>query len=151
MRIIITGGTGLIGQSLTDALVNDGHEVIILSRNPKEATGTNDNVTYVKWDAQTSDGWLEWADGADAIVNLAGASIAGDGFLPTPWSEERKQLIINSRVQSGEAIVDAIRNVENKPKVLIQSSAIGYYGIHNDDVQLTEDSPAGNDFLGGCL
>lgn len=147
MRILITGGTGLIGQALTKALAYDGHQVIILSRNPKQTEPLKGDVVFQKWDAQTGDGWAHWADGADAIVNLAGASIAGDGLLPTRWSVERKRLLINSRVKAGEAVVDAIRQVDNKPKVVIQSSAVGYYGTHDFSVELTEESPAGDDFL----
>lgn len=147
MRVIITGGTGLIGQALTKALAYDGHQVIILSRHPKQTGPLKGDVVFQKWDAQTADGWAHWADGADAIVNLAGASVAGDGTLPTRWSVTRKRLIINSRVKSGQAVVDAVRQVDNKPKVVIQSSAVGYYGTHDFDVELTEESPAGNDFL----
>jgi nucleoside-diphosphate-sugar epimerase len=72
MRVVIAGGTGLIGQALAKDLVDRGHDVIVLSRNPEKATGLPDNVRLVKWDARTAGGWGCLVDGAGAIVNLAG-------------------------------------------------------------------------------
>ncbi len=147
MRIIVTGGTGLIGHQLVMDLANDGHEVVVLSRNPHQAGPMPATVSFAQWDAQTADGWGHLADGADAIVNLAGASIAGDGFLPAKWTRERKKLIVDSRVNAGKAVVEAVKQAQTPPKVLIQSSAVGYYGTHDYSVTITEDSPAGRDFL----
>jgi uncharacterized protein (TIGR01777 family) len=146
MRIIVTGGTGLIGQALSADLSKGGHKVIILTRNPRQHEATKDKIQHVKWDAQTSAGWGHLADGADAIVNLAGESLAGEGFLPTRWSVKRKQSILNSRVNAGNAVVEAVQQASNKPKVVIQASAVGYYGVHEDE-EITEASPPGNDFL----
>ncbi|MBZ0299839.1 MAG: TIGR01777 family oxidoreductase [Anaerolineae bacterium] len=153
MRVIITGGTGMIGSRLANDLAAEGHEVIVLSRSPALATGLSPRVRVEGWDAKTSRGWGPLADGADAIVNLAGASIAGDGFLPSRWTEERKRLIVDSRVNAGKAIVAAIEEAERKPAVVIQSSAIGYYGNHPNRVEITEDSPPGDDWLaqGVCI
>jgi hypothetical protein len=147
MRVIITGGTGLIGHALAMSLGNDGHEVIILSRNPQQAGPMPETVKFEQWDAETADGWGHLADGADAIVNLAGASLAGDHFLPTKWSQDRKRILKNSRVNSGKAIVAAVEAAEKKPGVVIQSSAVGYYGVHRMDVEIIEESPEGDDFL----
>jgi uncharacterized protein len=141
MRIIITGGTGLIGKPLSAALLNEGHEVIILSRNPAQRKGIPPGVRLERWDGQSADGWGTLADGAGAIINLAGEGIA-DGR----WSEERKQRILASRVNAGKAVVQAIAQAQQKPGVLIQASAVGYYGPRGDEI-ITEESAPGADFL----
>jgi uncharacterized protein (TIGR01777 family) len=148
MRVIITGGTGLIGRALAHSLAHDQHEVIILSRNPNRTSGLPAAARVVTWDARSAKGWGELADGADAIINLAGESIAGEGFPPSRWTAERKRSILDSRVNAGKAVLEAIKNASKKPAVLIQSSAVGYYGTYDDDRDVTEDSPAGTDFLG---
>lgn len=147
MRVIITGGTGLIGHALAMSLGKEGHEVDILSRNPRQAGAMPETINFHFWDAVTADGWGHLIEGADAIVNLAGANIAGDGFFPAKWTRERKDLILKSRVDAGKAIVEAVTAATKKPKVVIQGSAVGYYGTHPFNVELTEDAPAGNDFL----
>lgn len=146
MRVVITGGTGLIGAALTKSLANDGHEVIVLSRNPRQSEPLPATVTFAKWDGRSAEGWGKWVDGADAVVNLAGASIAGDGFLPSRWSVERKHNILHSRLNAGKAVLEAISSASKKPAVLIQSSAVGYYGSRGSE-EITEDAPAGKDFL----
>jgi uncharacterized protein len=145
MRIIITGGTGLIGRALTASLSADKHEVTLLSRRPDQPAGQPANVQMHRWDGKTSEGWGHLVDGADAVVNLAGESIGGTGFLPPRWTNALKQRIMESRRDAGAAVVEAVRAARNKPGVVIQASAIGFYGPHADEV-LTEDSPAGNDF-----
>ncbi len=140
MRVIITGGAGLIGNALTKSLTADGHEVIILTRSARRAS-PNELVRFALWDAASADGWGHLADGADAIVNLAGEGIA-DGR----WSEARKQRIYASRVSAGKAVMQALRQATAKPKTLVQSSAVGYYGSRHDEL-LTEASAPGADFL----
>jgi hypothetical protein len=146
MRVVITGGTGLIGQRLVKSLAEDGHQVVILSRNPHQDGPLPATVSFAKWDAKTAEGWAQQVDDADAIVNLAGESIAGDGFLPARWTPDRKRAIVNSRVNAGKALIEAMRKAVNKPAVLIQSSAVGYYGPRKAE-EITEDTPAGKDFL----
>lgn len=141
MRVIITGGTGLIGKALCTALVNDQHSVIALSRNPDKYRGSLRSVRLEQWDGKTAAGWGALVDGADAIINLAGEGIA-DGR----WSKERKKSIRESRINAGLAVMDAINQATNKPKVLLQSSAVGYYGPHGDEL-VTEETAMGNDFL----
>ena len=141
-NVIITGGTGLIGQALSKSLVDDGYEVTVLSRNPSGKTVPG-GVNITKWDAKTADGWGELADGAYAIVNLAGANIA-DGLF-RPWNDKRKELILSSRLNAGQAVVSAVREAKNKPQVVLQASAVGYYGDRRADI-LTENSRAGSDF-----
>lgn len=148
MRVIITGGTGLIGKKIAEAIVKDGHEVVILTRNPEKAKALPSGTRAVKWDGQTGDGWVNEADGAGVIINLAGESIVGNGLLPSRWTSARKHKILESRVNAGKAIADAITRAPSKPNVVVQASAVGYYGAQPDmTVPLTEASPAGSDFL----
>lgn len=146
MRVIISGGSGLIGRALTDSLAGDGHEVIILSRSPQRVTNLPKGVWAKKWDGRTAEGWGELVDGAGAIVNLAGANLLGDGLIPQRWTKARKRIIADSRIQAGQAIVAAIEAAKSKPGVVIQSSAVGYYGVQQDQ-KITEEDPAGNDYL----
>lgn len=147
MKIIISGGTGLIGSLLVKEMAADGHELIVLSRSPQKYTDMfGENVQLVQWDGQSSGEWAAHMDGADAVVNLAGESISGSNFLPDRWTAKKKQRILDSRIAAGHALVKAVEAAESKPKVLIQSSAIGHYG-HTGDTVITESSPAGEDFL----
>ena len=146
MRVLITGGSGLIGRALTHNLTTDGHEVLILSRNPERVSGLPAGARAVAWDTRTADGWGTLADGADALVNLAGANLAGESFFPSRWTTERKRLLRDSRVNAGRAIVQAVEQASRKPGVIIQASGIGYYGALGDEI-VTEDTPAGPGFL----
>ncbi|MCO6452290.1 MAG: TIGR01777 family oxidoreductase [Caldilineales bacterium] len=149
MRIIITGGSGLIGSRLTAELNKAGYEVIVLSRNPeKKASELAAGTECVGWDCKTTEGWGHLADGAFAIINLAGESIAGEGTIPSRWNDERKQRIVESRIQAGLAVVDAVQAATEKPKLVIQASAVGYYGQVQEDTVFTEESEPANDFLG---
>ncbi len=103
MRIIVTGGTGLIGRPLSQALVGDGHEVIVLTRTPAKVTNMPAGVKLQQWDGVSAQGWGEQVDGAGAIINLAGEGIA-DGR----WSTARKKSIRESRLTAGKAIMAAI-------------------------------------------
>lgn len=141
MRVIITGGTGLIGRALAANLAFELYEVIVLTRHPERVTRLPQGVQAVGWDGRTAAGWGGLADGADAIVNLAGESIAA-GW----WTEARKRRIRESRVNAGRAVVEAVKAATRKPSVLIQASAVGYYGPHGDEA-VTETTPFGNDFL----
>ena len=146
MRILITGGTGLIGRALIDFLLPAGHELIVLSRTPERAA-LPAGVTLARWDGRSSEGWAQWMDGADAVINLAGESIAGAGPVPARWTPARKQRILQSRLDATQAVVSAIEQAANRPQVLVQGSAVGFYGPHNDDTPLDESAPAGSDFL----
>lgn len=146
MLVIVAGGTGLIGRQLTKELARNGHEVIILSRNPHKVISVPKGVEVVAWDGVSSQGWGERVNEAQALVNLAGESVSGGGLFPNRLTDERKKRIRDSRVLSSKAMVEAIQAAEVKPKVLVQSSAIGYYGFHADE-KLNEDSPPGDDFF----
>lgn len=140
MRVIVTGGSGLIGRALVDSFMKDGHEVIVLSRNPDAVKNLPKGACGEKWDGKTVQGWGKFVNSADAIVNLAGATISKH------WSEERKHEIRESRVNAGKAIVEAVKAAEKKPRVVVQSSAVGYYGPRGAE-EIAEDSSAGSDFL----
>ncbi len=140
MRVIVTGGSGLIGRALVEHLAKDGHEVIVLSRNPDAVKNLPKGARAEKWDGKTTQGWDKFVDGADAIVNLAGATIS------ERWSDAHKQEIRESRVNAGKAIVQAVKAAEKKPRVVIQASAVGYYGPRGAE-EITEDSGPGGDFL----
>lgn len=135
--ILIGGGSGLIGTRLSQLLTEKGHTVWHLSRRPRE------DAPYrtFQWDA--GQGQIDQAavDGADYVINLAGAGIAD--WL---WTEKRKQLIIDSRVNTTRLLRDAIQRSAQAPRAFISSSAIGYYGNRGDDLLTEEDAP-GDGFL----
>jgi uncharacterized protein (TIGR01777 family) len=141
MRIIISGGSGAIGRALTESLATDGHDVIILSRSPERVKRLPKSARAELWDGQSASGWGHLVEGSQAIINLAGENLA-EGR----WTEERKRRIRQSRLKAGQAINEAIEAAQQKPAVVIQSSAVGYYGPHQDEM-VTEDTPAGDDFL----
>lgn len=144
MRVMILGGTGLIGRTLTDVLNKAGDEVIILSRYRQKTNSLSSGVQVIRWE----DGWQEWLEKVDAVVNLTGENIAGDRFFPQRWSAERRKQIVESRIKTGKALSDALKAAKHKPEVLVQSSAIGYYGS-SETQTFDESAPVGNDFLAG--
>ena len=141
-RIMITGGTGFIGKALSDTLFRNGYEVLVLSRSPAKARNLFHNqVKCVKWDGKTSTGWEEFAENAHAIVNLAGANLAG-GL----WTPKRKRVILASRLDAGKAIVQAVQHAKNPPRMVVQACGIGYYGSRGDEL-LDETASIGTGFL----
>ena len=144
MKVIITGGTGLIGSALARSLVSDGHEVVILTRSPQERPDSVPAAArLVGWDARTGEGWSDEVEDADAIVNLAGATLGPEGGL---WTRSRKKAILQSRTRATDAVVDALQRASRRPAVLIQGSGIDHYGAHDDEI-ITEKAPPGTGFL----
>jgi len=141
MHILITGGTGTIGRRLSQHLIKHGHKITVLSRQPYRPATLSSRVNFAQWNAKSANGWGHLVEEADAIVNLAGA-----GLADARWSAERKALLVSSRVNAGDGVSEAIASAENKPQVVIQSSAIGYYGTHQN-MAVTESGTAGDDFL----
>ena len=142
MRVIITGATGFIGKALCQELTEAGYEVVALSRNPE--TGTKilgEKVKVAQWDGKTAKGWGNLANGAYAVINLAGENISSGR-----WTEKRKKIILESRLNAGKAVVEAVKIAKEKPKVVIQASGIGYYGSHADEI-VDEDFPPGKGFM----
>ncbi|HTP12089.1 MAG TPA: TIGR01777 family oxidoreductase [Bacteroidota bacterium] len=141
MKIIVAGGTGFIGTPLITRLLRDGHAVTVLTRSPKKIVSSHNSLSAVQWDAKTQGGWVGVVDGADAIINLTGELIAGKR-----WTRRQKDVILASRVESTRALVTAIEHAQKKPSVLINNSAVGFYGdVPDGDV--SETAPAGTDFL----
>jgi uncharacterized protein (TIGR01777 family) len=145
--ILITGGTGLVGQELTRHLVQGGHKVIVLTRNPAKAKpekGLEHAVSYAAWDVGAGSIDMQAINSADAIVHLAGA-----GVMDKPWTEAYKQEIVNSRVESSKLLVKALSQMQHKVKVVVSASAIGWYGGDNARVSspFTEDDVPGKGFL----
>jgi uncharacterized protein (TIGR01777 family) len=140
MRVLIPGGSGMLGRRLAANLDVDGYEVVLLSRTPERVGVLPAGVRAVRWDGKTADGWGHLADGADAIINLAGESIAGGR-----WTAERRRAIVESRTHAGAAVVEAVKGATVKPKLVIQISGVGYYGPHGSQ-QLMETDRPGNDF-----
>ncbi len=142
MKILITGSSGLVGTALARALTRSGDTVCRLVR-PQSAAGEGAKEGFaVAWNPATRE--LGGAGvGADAVVNLAGASIA-DGR----WTTQRKALLRSSRIDTTRALVGALAKMNARPSVLVSASAIGYYGDRGDE-PLTEESKPGADFLAG--
>ena len=122
MRVIILGGSGFIGRALTQALISRGDEVVVPTRHVPAATPST-GPEYQLWDGQDHSSLSQLLNGADAVINLLGENIAAKR-----WSSVQKERIISSRLLAGQALVIALQMPIVKPKVLIQASAIGYYG-----------------------
>jgi uncharacterized protein (TIGR01777 family) len=168
MKVVVTGSSGFIGAPLCRELATAGHKVVALSRNEASArkaigtlkveiirtagsvptvrlTGTvgtvGTGIQVVRWDPGAGEIPLSAIEGADAIVNLAGESVAAGR-----WTRERKERILTSRIQAVRGLIETIRKAANPPKVLVNASAIGFYGPHGDE-EIREDDPPGDDFL----
>jgi hypothetical protein len=151
MRVIIAGGSGLIGPELAKVLLQNGHEVVILTRNLQKVAYLPEGVQVAGWDGKTIQNWGGLVEGAGAIVNLAGENLAGENFFPTRWTVARKRSILQSRLEPGAALVEAIRVAKVKPQILVQASAIGYYGPSKDEI-VDEKREAASDYLAStCL
>ena len=141
MRIVVIGGTGFIGRRLCRRLLDTGHEVLVLTRSPSKAARIFERgVIGVKWDGRTAEGWGHMLGADTGIVNLAGASIAAR------WTRERKQAVLNSRIDAGAAVLHAIERAEERPRVLVQGSAVGYYGPRGTE-PVDETAAPGEGFL----
>ena len=142
MKIILAGATGFIGTALTERLIAGGHVVTVLSRDPAQMRGKLQGAGCLRWDARSLDDSARAAVAeADAVVNLAGASVG-----ERRWSEKYKQVIRSSRIESTRALVDAMMAARRPGAVLVGSSGTGYYG-DTGDAEIAEDAPAGDDFL----
>jgi len=137
VRIVLAGGSGFLGRALRERFRRDGHDVVVFTRRARP--GQPDEVS---WTPNGKVGpWAAALNGADAVVNLA-----GEGIADKRWNEARKQALRDSRVLSTRSLVTAIQQMAAPPAVLLNGSAVGYYGPHGDEV-VTEATPPGSDFL----
>ncbi len=142
MKIVLAGGSGFLGRALLKELIQSGHTVTLLSRNPESTRRRiHDTVRVERWDTVTVGDWIQNVDGCDAVVNLAGESIASKR-----WTSRQKTNILDSRLHATSTLVSAIRQSKKKPAVFLSASAVGYYG-NREEGEITEDSHAGTDFL----
>ena len=142
MRILIAGGTGMIGTALTKSFLADGHQVWVLTRNPEKARLT-EGATAIGWNGKTTEGWGKITEQMDAVVNLVGEPLSR-----WPWTKKQKQRFWDSRVGGGRALAQAIQAASPRPKVFIQASGVNYYGPRGME-PVTEADGAGKDFLAG--
>lgn len=141
-RIIITGATGLIGKKLSEKLSLAGNQIVIFSRDAAKAkTILKKNYEYVDWDYNHPEKWIDKISESDAVIHLAGINL-----FAKRWNEKFKKEIIISRRDTTKALTNAIKKSSRKPKVFISASGVGYYGDGGNNI-LSEDSPAGKDFL----
>ncbi len=142
-RVVITGATGLIGRALARRLQAQGYGIVVFARDPAKAREDLPGAAeYVAWRAEENGPWAKAVDGADAVINLAGAPLIGHR-----WTDAYKRQIRDSRVLGTRGLVNAMRQAAVKPRAFINGSAIGYYGA-SDKIGLTESDAPGRDFLG---
>jgi uncharacterized protein (TIGR01777 family) len=143
MKVMVLGGTGLIGRRLAAALVKRGDEVVVVSRRAAEAKALlGPKVEVLAGDPTQKGDWTAALSQCQGVVNLAGT-----GIFDRRWNDEFKAVLRDSRVKTTQHLVDGLKAATPRPGVLVNGSAIGYYGF-SDDTELTEESPAGKgDFL----
>ena len=142
MNVVVSGGTGFIGRALCRSLLRRGMGVTVLSRDPLQArAGLNSAIKVVQWDGMTSGRWETELAAATAVINLAGAPIAGGR-----WTAKRKRLIVDSRVKTTHLLAQAMSGLSNGPRVLISASGVGYYGTSQDRL-FDESNGPGSDFF----
>lgn len=141
MKVAIAGGSGFIGQALANSLIEDNHAVIVLTR--QQDGRHSPGLSFVQWDGKSPGRWVEALEGADAVINLTGVNIGG-GL----WTKSRKEAILESRLSAGRALTAGLEQMANHPGVLVQASAIGYYGTSLTKT-FSEDDPPGSDWLAG--
>ena len=135
MNILISGGTGFVGKSLTSSLNEDGHHVYILTRSPDNYTN-REKITFINYDFP-----IEELPTLHAVINLAGESLFGY------WTKAKKEAILNSRMEATQKLIDLIKKMHRKPDVFISGSAVGFYGT-SEDLMFTEATlQPGKDFL----
>ncbi len=142
--VLITGGTGMVGQSLTDALIDQGYEVIVLTRSPRKSSRLH--LSYAKWDIDQQYIDPKALEVANVIVHLAGESVA-----TKRWTVKRKKEILDSRVQSGKLLSNALKTMPHQVHTFIGASAIGWYGPDNEQslkAGFTETDPVDESYLG---
>lgn len=137
--IVITGGTGLIGKRLSELFPNDIYDLRILTRSKRPA---KNNISYYSWDPLNGEIDITVFHDADYVITLAGAGIADKR-----WTENRKRLIIDSRVKGNELVRTSLAKLEHRPKAIVAASAIGFYGDRAEEVLTESSKPGSEEFL----
>ncbi|MBW2087184.1 MAG: TIGR01777 family oxidoreductase, partial [Deltaproteobacteria bacterium] len=140
MKFFITGGTGFIGQALLKRLLEAGHEISLLTRSARGREHLKDKVRLIEGDPSRPGLWQEEVVRAEAVINLAGASIF------SRWSKRVKRKLLESRVLTTRRLVEAMASSKDGPQVLLSASAVGYYGFQGDE-EIDESVTHGDDFL----
>jgi len=140
MKVFITGGSGFVGSTLTGKLTGHGHQVTILTRSVKKGLGLPEGASFLEGDPTREGPWQDRVADHDAVINLAGASIFAR------WNDDYKRTLRESRLLTTRHLVDAMAPRKGKETHLISTSAVGYYGFHDDEV-LEEKASPGTDFL----
>jgi uncharacterized protein (TIGR01777 family) len=141
-RVVVAGASGFIGRSLVRELAGEGRSIIALSMDPDAARRRlPETVSVVRWDGRTAGDWARFVEGARAVVNLSGDSLAKGR-----WTKAKKARILDSRTRSGAALVEAVRRASVRPGVFVQASAVGFYGS-SGEAEVDEASPQGEGFL----
>lgn len=136
MNILIAGGSGFLGKTLTTALTKNSHKVFSLTRQAPTS------ASQIQWDARTMDGWAQRLNEMDAVIH-----ITGQGLDHWPWTQRQKQRFMDSRVVPGLALAAAFEKATRRPGVFIQASGINRYGLRGEGIA-DESTPAADDFLG---
>jgi uncharacterized protein (TIGR01777 family) len=140
MKILMTGATGLIGKNLCQSLIRDGHRIVALSRSHAHSTDST-GIQFFRWEPETELPPLEaWRD-VDAVIHLAGESVAA-----VRWTDEQKRRIRDSRLKGTRNLVAGMQDARTPPEVFVSGSAVGYYGDREGEI-LTESSKPGSGFL----
>jgi len=140
-RIVLAGGSGLIGRRLATRLAGDGHDVVVLTRSPRRERFSTEGVRAVEWNGREVGAWAAVVDGARAVVNLCGENV-GSGR----WTAARKRRLRSSRLEPTRALVEAVGRASRRPDVFLQSSAVGIYGSRGAEA-LDEEAEPGRGFL----
>ena len=135
MKVLIAGGSGFLGKTLTKSLKQDNHEVLILTRRAPR------NPDQIRWDGKTTDGWGDIVNEVDVVIH-----VAGFGLEHWPWTRKQKEKFVDSRVLPGLALVSAIQSASRRPKVFLQSSGVNRYGLRGVGIA-DEATPPADDFL----
>lgn len=141
MKIVISGGTGFIGKRLTKELVKKGHHVYILTRKAKEMS-SEEHISYIQWLTSIDDECLQALEGVHVFINLAGEPLNSGR-----WTKKRKELILHSRLQTTEKVMELLKKLSNPPRLFLNASAIGYYGTSETAIFTENTRKSGNDFL----
>jgi uncharacterized protein len=140
MKVFITGGTGFVGSHLTKQLTGQGHQVTLLTRSLKPGRTLPEGAAYLEADPTRPGSWQDEVGSHEVVINLAGASIF------QRWTEEFKKSLLDSRILTTQNLVEALSSRKGEETVLVNASAVGYYGFQQDE-ELVEEDPPGDDFL----